>query len=64
MVHAHQELIEEIIYPGTLETKAQITDDLKEMKEQLHKQVNRLRELRLRKIEEPGESTNSDFIPP
>jgi elongator complex protein 1 len=63
VVHDHQELVEEIIFPASLDTKAQIIDDLKEMKEQLHKQVNRLRELRVRKREEPGKSTKFDFIP-
>jgi elongator complex protein 1 len=48
------ELIEEIIHPAALESKNQMMEDLKEMKEQIRKQMNRLRELRVKKIEEPG----------
>ena len=48
------ELLEEILYPGAFETRSQIAEDLNEMKEQLRKQVARLRELRVKKVEEPG----------
>ena len=48
------ELIEEIIHPAALESKNQMMEDLKEMKEQIRKQMNRLRELRVKKAEEPG----------
>ncbi|KAJ3555021.1 hypothetical protein NM688_g2799 [Phlebia brevispora] len=51
--HKRPELLEEIVYPGSLESRAQIADDLGEMKEQLRKQVARLRELRVKKVEEP-----------
>ncbi|KAF8911562.1 IkappaB kinase complex IKAP component [Gymnopilus junonius] len=47
------ELLEDIIYPASLETRAQIAEDLGEMKEQIRKQVARLRELRIKKVEEP-----------
>ncbi|KDQ56269.1 hypothetical protein JAAARDRAFT_36447 [Jaapia argillacea MUCL 33604] len=47
------DLLTEIIYPGTLETRAQIGDDISEMRDQLRKQVTRLRELRVKKVEEP-----------
>lgn len=45
----------EIIHPGALDSRAQITDDVGEMREQLRKQLNRIRELRIKKIIEPGE---------
>ncbi|KAF9463531.1 pol II transcription elongation factor [Collybia nuda] len=47
------ELLENIIHPGALESCAQIMEDVNECKEQLRKQVNRLRELRIKKVEEP-----------
>ncbi|KAH6910413.1 pol II transcription elongation factor [Coprinopsis sp. MPI-PUGE-AT-0042] len=46
-------LLEEIIHPAALESRAQISEDLNEMREQLRKQRNRIKELRIRKIEEP-----------
>ncbi|KAF9075492.1 IkappaB kinase complex IKAP component [Rhodocollybia butyracea] len=49
------ELVEDVIHPGALESKAQFDDDVSEMKEQLRKQLNRIRELRVKKIEEPDE---------
>ncbi|KAJ3966250.1 IkappaB kinase complex IKAP component [Lentinula raphanica] len=48
-------LIEDVIHPGALQTRAQIEEDLAEMKEQLRKQLSRVRELRIRKVEEPDE---------
>jgi elongator complex protein 1 len=48
------ELLEEIINPAVLEARSQIAEDLTEMREQLQKQVGRLRELRVKKAEEPG----------
>ncbi|KAI0697397.1 IkappaB kinase complex IKAP component [Cerioporus squamosus] len=47
------ELLEEIVHPGTLECRARISEELGEMREQLRKQLNRIRELRVRKVEEP-----------
>ena len=47
-------MLTEIVHPGALDTRAQIEEDLTEMKEQLQKQLTRLRELRLKKLEEPG----------
>ncbi|OBZ69676.1 Elongator complex protein 1 [Grifola frondosa] len=47
------ELLIEIVYPGALECRAQIAEDVGEMRDQLRKQVQRLRELRVRKVEEP-----------
>lgn len=46
--------MEDIVYPAALGCKAQISEDLGEMREQLRKQLNRIRELRIRKVEEPG----------
>ncbi|KAJ3881879.1 IkappaB kinase complex IKAP component [Lentinula edodes] len=48
-------LIEDVIHPGALESMAQIVEDVTEMKEQLNKQLNRVRELRVKKVEEPDE---------
>lgn len=52
--HSRPELLEEIIHPGTLESRAQISEEIGEMRQQLRKQVVRVRELRVRKVEEPG----------
>src|SRR5688572_7820535 len=49
------ELVEDIIYPASLESRARITEDIGEMREQIRKQRNRLKELRIKKEEEPGE---------
>ncbi|KAI0326070.1 IkappaB kinase complex IKAP component [Cubamyces sp. BRFM 1775] len=53
VLHRRPELLEEIIHPGALECRARIAEDMSEMRDQLRKQVNRLRELRIRKVEEP-----------
>lgn len=53
-LHVVPDLITEIIYPGALESCAQLVEDIHEMAEQLRKQVQRLRELRVKKVEEPG----------
>jgi elongator complex protein 1 len=53
-LNEHYELLEEIIDPAVFEARNQITEDLSEMREQLQKQVARLRELRIKKLEEPG----------
>ncbi|THV06651.1 pol II transcription elongation factor [Dendrothele bispora CBS 962.96] len=49
------ELLEDVIHPGALESRAQISEDLSEMKEQIRKQLNRIRELRVKKVEDPDE---------
>ena len=46
--------MEEIVHPGALECRARIGEDIQEMSEQLQKQLARIRELRVRKVEEPG----------
>lgn len=48
------ELLENVIHPAALDSKAQISEDLKEMNEQLDKQLSRLLELRIKRVEEPG----------
>ncbi|KAH9846478.1 IkappaB kinase complex IKAP component [Lenzites betulinus] len=53
VLHRHPELMEEIVHPGALECRARLSEDMSEMREQLRKQVNRVRELRVRKVEEP-----------
>jgi hypothetical protein len=53
-LHEHHEILEEIIDPAVLEARNQIAEDLTEMREQLQKQIARLRELRIKKVEEPG----------
>jgi elongator complex protein 1 len=50
------ELLEDVVHPALLESQAQISEDIGEMQEQIRKQVTRLRELRIKKIEEPGEA--------
>ena len=53
-LHRRQELMEEIVHPGALECRARIAEEIGEMREQLRKQLIRVRELRVRKVEEPG----------
>ncbi|KNZ72380.1 Elongator complex protein 1 [Termitomyces sp. J132] len=47
------ELVEDVVHPAALESCNQIMEDINECTEQLRKQLNRVRELRVRKIEEP-----------
>lgn len=54
-LHGQPELLEEIIDPAVLDARAQIAEDITELREQLQKQVARLRELRIKKLEEPEE---------
>ena len=60
-LHAMPELTEEIIHPGALETKSQLTEDLGEMKSQLSKQSTRVHELRIKKVEQPGMESPLDI---
>jgi elongator complex protein 1 len=53
------ELLEEIVSPTVLEVRTEIAEDLTEMREQLQKQIARLRELRIKKEEEPGTPANT-----
>ncbi|KAF8661467.1 hypothetical protein AX16_001304 [Volvariella volvacea WC 439] len=59
-LHSVPELVEEIIHPAALESRSQISEELKEMQDQLRKQRNRLKELRIRKIEEPDAFYNTE----
>jgi len=54
-LHELPGLLEDIVDPAALEARAQISEDLTEMREQLQKQVARLRELRIKKVEQPEE---------
>jgi elongator complex protein 1 len=54
-LHNTPELLTEIIHPAALDSRTQIAEDLNEMREQLRKQLARIRELRIKKVEEPGE---------
>lgn len=51
------ELLEDVVHPALLESRVQITEDITEMREQIRKQLVRLRELHIKKVEEPGELT-------
>jgi hypothetical protein len=53
-LHAVPELLTDIVYPATLEACAQLMDDIKEMREQIRKQLQRIEELRVKKTTEPG----------
>ncbi len=53
-LHRRPELLADVIYPGALESRYQIKEDVNEMREQLRKQFSRLQELRIKKVEEPG----------
>jgi elongator complex protein 1 len=51
-----QTLLTDVISPGALESRAQISEEIGEMRDQLRKQLQRIRELRVKKAEEPGSS--------
>jgi len=55
-VHGELDLMEEILHPAALESRHQLTEDIDEMKNQLGKQVQRIQELRVKQVEEPGRS--------
>lgn len=59
-MHSPSELFEDVILPGALETRSQLADDLAEMRDQLRKQIARLQELRVKKVEQPGTPSPSD----
>lgn len=56
-MHKEYDLIETTIKPALLETTAQLSEDIQEMEEQLEKQTGRIKELWIKKVEEPGEWT-------
>ncbi|KAF4620926.1 hypothetical protein D9613_000930 [Agrocybe pediades] len=52
-LNALPQLLKDVVHPASLESRAQLAEDISEMREQIRKQVTRLRELRIKKIEEP-----------
>lgn len=48
------DLVETILHPEALEVRYQIGEDATELKEQLEKQVERLKELKVKKATDPG----------
>ncbi|KAG7449880.1 Elongator complex protein 1 [Guyanagaster necrorhizus] len=52
-LHHRPDLLADVIYPGALESRYQIKEDVNEMREQLRKQFSRLQELRIKKVEAP-----------
>ncbi|KAJ7252430.1 IKI3 family-domain-containing protein [Mycena haematopus] len=55
-----QTLLTDVIYPGALESRTRISEDIGEMREQLRKQFQRIRELRVKKAEEPDAFYGAD----
>jgi hypothetical protein len=51
-----EDLVETIVLPGLFETAAQIKEDMSEIHSQIEKQRTRVRELRERKLSDPGTS--------
>ncbi|EIW80500.1 pol II transcription elongation factor [Coniophora puteana RWD-64-598 SS2] len=46
-------LLEDVVHPSALDSRSQLGEDITEMRDQLRKQVSRLKELRVKKAEEP-----------
>ncbi|KAG8220454.1 IKI3 family-domain-containing protein [Butyriboletus roseoflavus] len=59
-LHSTTELYENVILPGALEIRSQLADDLVEMRDQLCKQITRLKELRIKKAEQPDAFYGTD----
>lgn len=59
-LHGNPELVDQVLLPCAMDYRAQIGDDINEMREQLRKQVARLIELRIKKVEEPDAFYNFD----
>ncbi|KAG2158594.1 pol II transcription elongation factor [Suillus bovinus] len=59
-LHAKPELIDQLLLPCALDCRTQIGEDINEMREQLRRQVARLTELRIKKVEEPDAFYNFD----
>ncbi|KAG8908640.1 hypothetical protein FRB99_004928 [Tulasnella sp. 403] len=59
-LHSRLDLVETILYPGSYETRDQISEDLQEMTEQLKKQSERLKELTEKKAMDPESFYNPD----
>ena len=47
------------MYPALFDSRGLVKEDIDEMRGQLRKQVERLRELRVKKFEEPGMPSSS-----
>jgi len=63
-LHRRPELIEEVIDPGLVEASGSMTEFLAECKGQLQAQVPRLRELRIKKEEDPRKfPPSTEYIP-
>lgn len=62
-LHTKPELFDEVILPGAFDMRTQFADDLNEMHEQLQKQVTRLKELWMKKVEQPGASSPQNYRP-
>lgn len=53
-MHSQPELLETIIHPGALDSMSQLAEDINDMHEQLKKQMNRIKELKIKKADDPG----------
>lgn len=58
-LHEKDDLVESVIHPSLLETQNVIMEDIAEIEEQMSKQTARLEELKVLKVEQPGESSHS-----
>jgi elongator complex protein 1 len=53
-VDEREDLLETVLLPGLLDAAAQIRENLDEIRTQIDKQRARVRELRVKKLVEPG----------
>ncbi|CAK5281923.1 unnamed protein product [Mycena citricolor] len=53
-------LLVDVVHPAALESRAQISEDLSEMRDQLRKQLERVKELRVKKAEAPDAFYNAE----
>ncbi|KAG8894053.1 hypothetical protein FRC01_013183, partial [Tulasnella sp. 417] len=59
-LNSRMDLVETILHPEALEVRYQIGEDATELKEQLEKQTERLKELRVKKVTDPDGFYNPD----
>ncbi|KAG8966010.1 hypothetical protein FRC05_002930 [Tulasnella sp. 425] len=59
-LNSRMDLVETILYPEALEVRYQIGEDATELKEQLERQVERLKELKVKKATDPDGFYNPD----
>jgi hypothetical protein len=59
-----EDLVETIVLPGLFEATVQIKEDLSEIHSQIEKQRTRVRELRERKLADPGTSRSISVVTP